>query len=220
MSVSQQDRDAMKRILGALNGDLTYEEPLNLHESQTSQVELAGLGQVTQKDITAMADVLKKLNNVTAQVVTESKFNPQLAEAVNTSKVEDGVKVGNYQIMIKEDAKRMAGKQYYSIYHSQTHDVIADDITLYETALSVVKLLNSGKFANSPIVRKLFEADDRYTANKTDAMRFKSLSKSAQNKMDFNKSDLYESRYQSSVNNAMAAKRDIKKIIEESRRGK
>ena len=219
--VSQQDRDAMKKILDAFEGKTTNTTNTpKLTENFNSDVELAGPGQVTQKDVAAMANVLKKLNDVTSQVMAESRTNPQLAEAVQTSKVNNTVKVGSYRIMIKEDEQRLAGKQYYSIYFNQPNNVIADDITLYETALSIVKLLNSGKFVNSTIVRRLFDADNRYTSNKTDAIRFRIHSRSAQKDMDFEKSDLFENRYQVSVNNAMQAKKEIKTIITESRRGK
>jgi len=82
----------------------------------------------------------------------------------------------------------------------------------------VVKHLNSGKYVNSPVVRKLFEADDRYTAHRTDAIRFKSRWRAADRAQDYSKSSLYEDRYQASLGNAMAAKRDIKTLIEDNRR--
>lgn len=216
--VTDQDRDAMKRILSALDGNPIPREKRTIVENSDAPVTLAGAGYVTTRDIDAMAQVLNKLNNVTTEVISESKSNPQLAEAVTTQRTQQGVKVGSYQIMIKEDEKRIAGKQYYSIYHSQTNDVIADDLTLYETALAVVKHLNSGKYVNSPVVRKLFEADDRYTAHRTDAIRFKSRWRAADRAQDYSKSSLYEDRYQASLGNAMAAKRDIKTLIEDNRR--
>jgi len=218
MSVTDQDRDAMKRILSALDGDKAALKPTKGSPAYSSYDEdLAGPGQVSPKAIDAMAQVLSKLNNVTSQVVTESKFNPQLSEAMHTHRNDAGVKVGNYQIMIKEDPKRIAGKQYYSIYHTKSGDVIADDLTLYETALSVVKELNNGGYVNSTLVRNLFEADDRYTAHRTDAIRFKSRSKVSLNTGDYNKSEIYESRYQASVSSAMQAKSDIKRLVNESR---
>ena len=214
--VSQQDRDEMQKILNAFSGKPNSK----LTENANNDIELAGTGQVTRKDVAAMADVLKKLNEVTSQVMTDSLTNPQLAEAVQTFKTNNTIKVGNYQIMIKEDKQRLAGKQYYGIYLNDSSNVIADDITLYEVALAVVRLLNSGRYVNSTPVRRLFEVDNRYTSNKTDAIRFKRRSKSAQNDMDFEKSDLFENRYQVSMNNAMQAKKEIKMIIAESRLGK
>jgi hypothetical protein len=217
-AVTPEDRDAMSRLLSIMEGETPppITRPANSSYS-SGPVELAGAGQLTQADVNAMADVLSKLNNVTQEVVTESASNPQLRQDVNTVRNDEGVKVGNYQIMIHEDATRVAGKQYYSIYNIRTNDVIASDLTLYETALSVVKLLNNGVYANNPTVRKLFEFDDYYTSHRTDAIRFKARMRKAEQQRDFAKLDMYESRYQTAVENAMNHKRNIKKIISESK---
>ena len=211
--VSQQDRDEMQKILDAFSGKSNSK----LVEHANTSVELVGPGQVTQKDVAAMADVLKKLNDVTSQVITESGSDPQLSEAVQTSKTQHGVNVGRYRIMIKEDAQRLAGKQYYSIYLGQTNNIIADDITLYEVALAIVKNLNGGKFVNSTTVRQLFEIDNRYTSYRTDAIRFKRRLKTANKTGDYTKSEIYESRYKYSVSQAIQAKKEIKTLILESR---
>lgn len=215
-AVTPEERDAMARLLSIMEGEAPP-APVAVQRTVNSAgpVELAGAGQITQADVNAMADVLSKLNNVTQEVITESTFDPQLRQAVNTVRNEEGVKVGNYQIMIHEDEKRLAGKQYYSIYNVKTNDVIASDLTLYETALNVVKLLNNGVYVNNPTVRKLFEYDDHYTSNRTDAIRFKARMRKADQQRDVVKFDLYESRYQTAIENAMIHKRNIKKTITE-----
>jgi hypothetical protein len=218
--VNNESREAMKRILNALNDEPKALAPTKkeIMEANDPLNDLGSPGQPSNQAIDAMAQVMNRLNNVTSQVLTEGKFDPQLNEAINTKRVDNNIKVGNYQITIKEDEQRIAGKQFYSIYHSQSGDVIADDITLYETALTIIKLLNNGKYVNSSIVRKLFDADDRYTAHRSDAIRFKSRAKTSEKNKDFNKSQIYESRYQASVSNAMFAKKNIKELIIESKK--
>jgi len=217
LTVTPEERDAMQRLLDVMEGKTPSAAPKQSVQYGTSDVELPGAGQVTQRDVAAMSDVLAKLNSVTQQVLYEGESDQQLRSAIETQRNDTGVKVGSYQIMIKEADNRLAGKQYYSIYHTRTNDVIADDLTLYETALTIVKLLNSGRYVNDPLVRKLFEADDRYTAHRTDAIRFKSRMKKAEKNGDHAKSSMYESRYQASIDNAMSFKRDIKKLISESK---
>lgn len=217
MSVTPEEKEAMQRLLEVMEGKTPSTPAPKATQYGASDIELAGAGQVTRRDIDAMSQVLSKLNNVTQQVVYESEQDPQLRNAIATQRNDDGVKVGSYQIMIKEDEKRLAGKQYYSIYHTRTNDIIADDLTLYETALTIVKILNSGRYVNDPLVRKLFEADDRYTAHRTDAIRFKARMKQAAHRGDESKRDVFESRYQVAIDNAMAFKKDIKKLISESK---
>lgn len=217
MAVTPEERDAMARLLSVMEG----KEPPPLANNRPAArsdmpIELPGAGQITSADISAMADVMSKLNALTDQVVgemvTESQSNQEVRTAITTSRNDAGVKVGLYQIMIKEDEKRLAGKQYYSIYNTKTNDIIADDLSLYETALNVVKLLNSGKFANSSEVRKLFDYDDGYTSHKQDALRYKKAMMIAERKSDFGKRDIYESRCQASMDRAMACKKEIKRF--------
>lgn len=212
MTVTHEDRDAMADILRLMEGKAPSAKATAA--SSTSDVILAGPGQVTTADINAMANVLEKLNKVSNEVVNEmiveSEYNPALEMELNTVKTDNSIKIGRYQIMIKEDANRLAGKQYYSIYNTRTNDVIADDLSLYETALTVVKMLNSGKFANNPEIRKLFDHDEAYTSHKQDAIRYKRSMVIAERKGDFTKQAIYESRKQASIDRAMAAKKLIK----------
>lgn len=215
---SPEDTAAMSRILNKMYGrsDDTIHKSIAKQQANSNYVELPGPGVTTQADVDAMGSILKNLNSVliesedTSTVsVVDSPTSLHLYEAVETERTPNGVKVGRYQIMIKEDQKRLAGKQFYSIYHSATNDTIADDISLYETALTVVRLLNSGKFANCPEIRKLFEHDDAYTSHKVDAIMYKRKMSSAS---DQSKKEIFESRYQASADRCMAAKKVIKTL--------
>ena len=211
-AVTPEEHEAMLRLRNIMEG-VHNPEPAKPNSNLSREVELAGPGQVTNADIHAMSDVLSKLNSITNHVVddmiTESVAHPQISEALHTQKLSNGIKVGRYQILVKEDAQRLAGKQFYSIYNSLTNDTIADDISLYETALAVVRLLNKGKFANSAEVRQLFENDDAYTSHKVDAINFKRRLKTVK---DAAKQDIYESRLQASMDRCMAAKKLIKTL--------
>ena len=216
MTVSSEDKNAMAKLMRVMEGlpPLTSTNPASSNKNTYSYVELGGPGEVTQQDKDAMASILRKFNSaappVNESIVTESYMSPNYEEALQTERVTNGVKIGRYQITIKEDAKRLAGKQYYSIFNSITGDVIADDISLYETALSVVRMLNNGKFTNSPEIRKLFEYDDTYTSHRVDALMYKRKMSSTN---DISKRDIFESRYQASLDRCMSAKKLIKDIV-------
>lgn len=213
MTVSAKDRDEMARLLNIIEGKESSKPPVTTEYASANAVELAGPGAITQSDINAMAGILSKLNLVdTRTTIVENADDRLFNEALETSRVDNSVKVGKYKIKIQENKKRLAGKQYYSIYHSITNETIADDLSLYETALTAVRLLNSGKFVNSKELRRLFEQDDIYTSHRVDALRYKyRLAKSK----DPIKQDIYESRYQASVDRAMSAKQQIKNLSNE-----
>jgi len=219
MTVTPEDRDAMARLRNIMEGKSVNIAPHQQNINQpTHEVELLGPGQISQRDVTAMASVLSKLNNISNHVVddiiTESVKYPSVAEAIHTERTGNSIKVGRYEISIKEDANRIAGKQFYSIYNSLTNETIANDISLYETAISVIRLLNGGQFTNSTDVRKLFEQDDAYTSHKVDAFTYKRrMIKTS----DPSKRDIYESRLQASMDRCMTAKKLIKELAKNVR---
>jgi len=219
MTVTPQEVYEMARLKAILNGD-PPPAPLpgmstNLSEAQEPIVLERG---PSKRDISAMTDLLSKLNSiaddVTDNLVTESVRNTEIQTAITTSVNSAGVKVGQYQIDRCEDPNRVAGKQYYNIYHIRSGDIIAEQVTLYETALAVVKLLNSGSFVNNPKISRLFEYDNSYANHKIDALSYKRKSRTAEKKNLFEKIDLYEARFQASMQRAMECKQNIRSIAE------
>ena len=216
MTVSSEDKAAMARLLQIMEGK-TPSPITPTYNNSVDPVVLAGPGQVTQRDVQAMADVLKKLNgaigDVSATMVTESQYDPQLKEALITTKTSDGVKIGAYQIKINQNDDRMVNKQSFSVINKISGETIAHELGLYEAAHGLVKLLNAGNFVNSLPVRELLESEAAYTSHKMDEIRYKKRMKKAQMTKD-SSYDLYEARRQNSMDRAMIAKAKVKKLYE------
>lgn len=216
MPVSDAERQAMARLLEIMNGNtnVTAEKPAT--NTAHTDVVLAGPGQVTSREIQAMANVLEKFNqavNAThKELVQESFNNPQIAEALITEKQTDAVRVGSYKIEIRLDEHRVAGKQYYDVMHTQTGEILAHELSLYEAAHGLVKLLNSGKYVNHPQVRELLEAEATYTSHRIDAIRYHQMVRKAEQMNDWSKQDVYEARKAASMDRAAQAKVKIKRI--------
>ena len=213
--VTPEEKDAMARLLAMMNG----ETPAPLASDGKKQTvmeadEVGGPGVVTQREINAMADVLGKLNMVTQQVMMESDGHAETRMAMQTKRTDDGVAVGAYKIEVHLSEQRAAGKQYYSLRHTGTNTVIANDITLYEVALSVVKMLNNHAYINDKNIRKLFELDDRYTSCKIDAMAAKRYQVKAERARDSVKEDIYATKFQKALDQAGVIKREIKTVLE------
>lgn len=220
MNVSTQDRDAMMRLMKIMNGEAAPTQNESLSGASASPVELAGAGQVTSRDIQAMAQVLNKLNAVmesTHQHMWEQGAqDPEMAEALITEKQADHVKIGQYKIRVQEDAHRVAGKQYYSVVNVVTGDTLAHELSLYEAAHGLVRMLNRGMWINSPKVRELLEAEAAYTGHRVDAIRYhRMLQKLTESVSNQSKRELYETRKQVSLDKSMQAKKLIKKIYAE-----
>jgi len=213
MVVSNEEREAMARMMAIMNGETPPAMSTSGSAPITEGVELAGPGVVTQREINAMADVLSKLNQVTHQVMLESNGDVNTKMDIMTTRSDRAVNVGGYKIEIMTDERRIAGKQYYRIEHATSGTVIADDITLYEVALGVVKLLNNNKFVNDIKVRNLFEIDARYTSHRVDAISAKLAHRKAEKTGNMIKEDIYATKYQKALDLAMSAKAELKRAL-------
>lgn len=214
MVVSNEEREAMARMMAIMNGETPPPPSGYSNSTQVNEgVELAGPGVVTQREINAMADVLNKLNQVTHQVILESNGDVGTKMDIMTTRTDRAVNVGGYKIEILTDERRVAGKQYYRIEHAASGTVIADDITLYEVALGVVKLLNNNKYVNDIKVRNLFEIDARYTSHRVDAISAKMAHRKAERTGNMIKEDIYATKYQKALDLAMVAKADLKRAL-------
>ena len=206
----------MTRLLAIMNGDSPRAAHSSLKEASQQPVQLAGAGQVTQRDVAAMADVLRKLEsavtNTSNQMLAESHTDAELREAMQTTSVKDGVKIGIYRIQQQLDEGRVAGKQYYNVINQITGDTVAAELSLYEAAHGLVRLLNNGRFFNSDEVRQLMEAEAAYTSHKIDAVRFHRMARKAERAGLEHKTELMEVRKQASLDKAMTAKSMVKKI--------
>jgi hypothetical protein len=216
MTVTDSDRLAMARLLEIMNGKTPSQPALQESVSSGQPVELPGAGQVSSRDIQAMANVLNKFNQAVNQthkdLIRESAHDSHVAEALVTERDEADVRIGPYKIQVRMDEQRMAGKQYYDVIHSQTGDKLAHELSLYEAAHGLVRLLNSGKYVNHPHVRELLEAEAAYTSHRIDAIRYHKMAHTATKQNLLTKLPIYESRKANSMDRAAQAKAKVKKL--------
>lgn len=207
----------MERLLLIMNGQ-TPPPVINEANSShvTNQVFVNAPGTVSQKEIDAMAQVMRRLDGVVTKtsqhMVTESAGDRELKEALQTTSDASGVKIGVYKIKTDVDETRTAGKQYHSVVNSVTGDVLAHELSLYEAAHGLVRMLNNGLYINSRSVRDLLEAEAAYTSHRIDAIRFNRQIKKCVSQGDQERAQLMETRKLSSLDKASHAKRQVKKI--------
>ena len=95
-------------------------------------------------DIGAMAEVMRKLQEVSGNaahtIVTESKTNPELDAAVNTTRTATGVTISRYDIRTeKQTVQEGLQKTFYYVVDNTTGDTVFSDLGLFESAMGVVK---------------------------------------------------------------------------------
>lgn len=216
MTVTDSERLAMARLLSIMNGETLVTQQLNENTHSSQPVELAGAGQVSSRDIQAMAHVLEKFNQAVNQthreLMQESVHDSHMAEALVTQRHSDNVSIGPYKISVRLDETRVAGKQYYDVIHTATGEKLAHELSLYEAAHGLVKLLNSGKYINHPQVRALLEAEATYTSHRIDAIRYHKMIQVAHKHNQVSKLEIYEARKAASMDRAAQSKAQVKKL--------
>lgn len=217
MAVTPEEKEAMARMLAIMNGQAP-EPTSNTSRSSISQPmdDTSVPGVPSQASINAMANVLESLNKVTQQVIYENSSDSESKIDINTARTDTGVKVGEYQISIMTNETRLAGKQYYQISHGKTGTVIANDISLYEVAAAVSKLLNNARYVNNSYVRRLFELDDRYTSHRINALNARRQQRLAEQRGDDMRTDICTNKYEHALEQAVQVKREIKQTIKEA----
>jgi len=217
MTVSAQDRAAMARLIAIMQGETP--PPAAVESNSLPLVEHAVSPRgVSTAEVNAMADLLRKLDSAvkhtTQQMVMESVNDSSVREALNTTATSDGVKIGIYRIQQQLDEQRVAGKQFYNVINQVTGDVVANELSLFEAAHSLVRMLNNGLYFNSEPVRKLMEAEAAYTSHKIDAVRYHRMMRRCLREGNNSKAQLMETRKQNSMDKAMMAKSAVKKIYQ------
>jgi hypothetical protein len=121
-----------------------------------------------------MREILKRFyestNSSMARINERAETNPRLKEALATKKTPKGVQVGSWEISVHEDTP---GTKTYDVVNVHTNEPIAHDLSLYESALGLTKLLNKNVGINNPRIHEILRLEDEFTRQRNDASTFK-----------------------------------------------
>ena len=198
---NRSDVDSMQRLMDIMNNGMINEsaEP-SFNQIHSSQPDRIASTVVVSGDagVSSMKEILSRFyestNNSVERVVTEkAEQSPLLKEALNTHLTETGVQVGSWEIKVHEDAPN---QKTYDVTNVHTGEPIAHDLSLYESALGLTKLLNRNVGINSSRVREILELEEEFTRHRTDAAVFKrKISRMLKEGDDF-RANIAEDRYE------------------------
>lgn len=211
--VERKDVDSMKNLMNLMDG------VPNTSNSTTTSNDF--VPNSTSKD-PAMEKFLGSVSTLTEGMIHAANsadyvgdHDHELREAMETKPVNDGVQIGKWKINIREE-KRPYGKKtdkFYDIVHQRSGDIIANDLSVYEAAHGIVKLMNKGFMVNSREVLSLMEEDQRFFSHRDDARGFTVRSIKEERRGNTAKQDLYEARLDYSKEQAQRAREKISSIV-------
>ena len=197
MQTSKKDVDAMATLLNNLSGKPKKQVVSESSSSKDIQVS------DKQRDVDAMARILKGFNDATSNVA--KKIKTTINESTRTDK---GVDIGHFSVEKHDDA--------YNIRDNRTNDTLFEDIKLYETVCVIAKYLNEGKKINSNENVEVISANRRFEQSYYDALQHKNSYQSAKKSGNTARMDIAEARFSRAKHDAGTAKRRVKDLFEDA----
>jgi hypothetical protein len=207
---SSAEVDAMKRAMQAVHGAMPTVHEHQAHysggsqgrraqinESQAQPGYAAGYGASSAEDVQQMKNLLERLEQINGKTSLTG-------EPVESS--------SGYEAIAKlsESTNSTAG---YEVVAAGTRRAAIKDISLQESALALVKLLNKGHQMDSPLVEQVLELEDEYKQAKTQA---KTIKERYQRSVDLDETDaanVFKKRHAAVRANALATHDQIKSIL-------
>jgi len=195
--VDPREVEEMARIRRILNGEYQEEvqEVARNHVRQVNEsYDSADINSTDPKE--QMKAILQRFNqgasNAVQRIQEDNSTHPEFESALKTEMIPGGVKIGSWEIKVYEDA----GNKTYDVCHVQTNEPIARDLTLYESAVAITKLLNKHVSINSAQVREVLELEESYSRARQDAALFKRKARRMNESANHFEAHVADDRYQ------------------------
>jgi hypothetical protein len=214
MPVSSNDVDQMANLMAIMNG--TPAPRRQQQDSVNGQPIEGGIINPKPDDganVDAMKRVLenfygvnKGMEKVAMTLIDESQFDGDLRTALVTEETDDGSRIGEWEIYLKEEGKR----KFYDVVNDHTGVTIAADLTLYEAAFGIARSLADGLPITSRVVRDILIAEGDYAQALNDAIIHKhTLSK----KLPETRRMVLEDRYDVAKQKARTARQRVEDLV-------
>lgn len=154
--------------------------------------------------VTEMNRLTSGLNQTANNVINDSYDMPELRQALRTSKTENGVRVGSWEITIPR-----SGSKRYDVSHVDTGEPLAKNLYLYEAAEALVKHLNEGHGINHKKIHHILALEMDFARAMDDAIHHKHQLSRAEERGDDHKLDIAEARLSEAKLQATKAKRAL-----------
>lgn len=210
MSVDAKEVNEMARLINLMNNNVQlYDEPEHINES------LSRTGPQDHGDpaVLEMKRILEAFNNIenspTKRLTDRAVINSELREALITEETDDGVRIGNWDIVVKESD---TGLKTYDVVSVKTGESIAIDLTIYEAAHGITKALNEGKGINHRRIKDILQAEGEYSHHRQDAAIFRKKMSIVENANNEQRKAIMEDRFSESLRRAKLAREQIVKL--------
>lgn len=159
--VERTEIDQMAKFMSALSGQTEF--------STTDTVKaVSTTPRPVDSDTAAMKAILESFHAATDNLLNEAPVDRELREALITEPTTMGARIGSWEIRVRESRKR----KLYDVVH-MNGEVLASDLSLYEAAHGLVRILNEGGHINCYTAIELLRAEQDYSGRLQDMVHYK-----------------------------------------------
>jgi hypothetical protein len=195
--VERNEVDQMSKFMAALGGQTEFGATDGV---PTAPRPLTG-------DTAEMKLILERFHAAADKIVTEAPRDRELREALMTEATVSGSRIGAWEIRMHANGKR----KLYDVVNVLSGDALAVDLSLYEAAHGLVRILNDGGRINSYGAIELLRAEQEYAGRVQDMVVYKHRLTSNPNSP---RSIVLEARYGDAKRRAVSARDRVCKLAE------
>lgn len=193
----------MERFLRIINGDMS----VNTSEAKPTNPIGENDPAYMRND---MVRLMSGLRDGVQELKQDAKTDRTLREAIITKQTDAGVKIGEYEIIVHDDD----GQKSFDVMENDTYSLIAAEMSLYESAHAIVRLLNSGFSKNSSKINEIVSLDEQYGRGLADAVICRHRAKKLNETGQYDRAEIMEIRYDSAKVRALTAQNTLARLIE------
>jgi hypothetical protein len=215
--VDPSAKDDMKRLIELMNKGVDFEEtsaPFTNDMSTPDTIPVVESYSALSLDpaVADMKRLLEALNGAQAQdpvrrQTDRSTRDRELREALVTETTHRGTRIGSWEIIVNESAQ---GLKTFDISNIKTGEAIASELTLYDAAHGIARLLNEGVTINSREIREILNTEANYARSRASAALYKTRMKETTSE---SRRAIMEDRYMDALEKAKLARITLTKIV-------
>ena len=220
------EMDRLMKILGGDTSEATKPPPQILENGEEAIVLSKN---PSNKDVDDMAKIMENFATTTGiksftnlhdvgekvmkQVVKDSAIDRQLKNALMTSKTNNGMKIGVWEI--RKSLREGLTKKEEVVYHirnTNTGEQVRASFMVIESAKAIVQLLSTGAIMDNKQIQEIASLEIEYHRLRERALHEKICWHRAKRIDDEFKMDLYEAKFDAAKAKALYTKERIKNI--------
>lgn len=217
---TQADVSEMDRLRKIMEGDLSADTAASPKVLPNGEKAFIFTKTHSREDVSEMEKILQNFNSVEKsatdtikELLQETTKDRQLKEALITTKSDDGVIIGAWEI--SKFLREGLTKKQETVYHVKnvnTGERVKATFLILESAKSIVRFLNQGVDTDSPQIKQIADLEIQYRRLRARALTEKLSWHRAKKSNDEFKCDLCEAKFDAAKMQALYIKERIKNI--------